>query len=115
MSITNKLQSNLYGWVAVAITIVIGSIILLKFKSANPGNMTCPGANASHTVYDSANNVCCLAADNCASGNQSVINGLAQTTDTFIGALAEPKNWVSIVVIALIGFAVLYMFAKKQK
>jgi hypothetical protein len=80
MSLTNKLQNNLTGWVSIAITIVIGSVILLKFK-----------------------------------GVSGVTAGLNDTVDAFVTALSEPKNWVSIVIIAMIGFAVLYMFTRKRK
>jgi len=40
---------------------------------------------------------------------------LNNTIDTFVGALSEPKNWVSIVIIAVIGFAILSMFRSKSK
>jgi ABC-type transport system involved in multi-copper enzyme maturation permease subunit len=46
------------------------------------------------------------------------VNGGTATTNTtidaFITGLAEPKNWVSIVIIAVIGFGVIaYMKQKK--
>ena len=34
-SLTSKLQTGITGWVMVAITIVIGSVVLLKFKGVS--------------------------------------------------------------------------------
>jgi len=36
------------------------------------------------------------------------------TITTIVDALAEPKNWVAIVIIALIGFALLKLFRGKK-
>ena len=44
-----------------------------------------------------------------------VTTALNTTIDTFVTAFSEPKNWVSIVIIAMIGFGVLYLFTKKKK
>jgi len=44
-----------------------------------------------------------------------VTSALNTTIDTFVTALSEPKNWVAIVIIALIGFAVLKLFTSKKK
>ena len=41
-----------------------------------------------------------------------VTSDLNTTIDTFVSALSEPKNWVVIVIIALIGFGVLKIFKK---
>ena len=41
-------------------------------------------------------------------------SGINTTIDTFVSAIAEPKNWVSIVIIAMIGFAVLKIFKGKK-
>lgn len=43
-----------------------------------------------------------------------VTSGLNETIDSFVAALSEPKNWVAIVIIAIIGFAVLAIFMKKK-
>jgi len=42
-----------------------------------------------------------------------VTSDLNTTIDTFVTALSEPKNWVIIAIIALIGFAILKYFQKK--
>ena len=39
---------------------------------------------------------------------------LNTTIDSFVSAFSEPKNWVTIVIIALIGFGILAWY-KKQK
>ncbi len=44
-----------------------------------------------------------------------VTTSLNSTIDTFVSAFSEPKNWVAIVIIAIIGFAILYLFTKKKK
>jgi len=45
--------------------------------------------------------------------NSAMTTTLNSTVDTFVSALAEPKNWVAIVIIALIGFAMLKLFRRK--
>jgi len=43
-----------------------------------------------------------------------VTSDLNTTIDTFVTALSEPKNWVIIAIIALIGFAILKYFQKQN-
>jgi len=116
MGIADKLQSNIQSWAVLAIVIVIVSIILTKFKTSNAGGITC--GNSSALYYNASSNVCCLGTaatvTNCETGNFSAIGGVASTLDTFVSALAEPKNWLAIVLIALIGFAMLKLFGKKN-
>jgi hypothetical protein len=45
------------------------------------------------------------------SGMTTALNA---TINTFVAALAEPANWVSIAIIALIGFAILKYFSGKR-
>jgi len=40
--------------------------------------------------------------------------GLNTTIDTFVSAFSEPKNWVTIVIIAIIGISLLAMFYKMK-
>jgi|TARA_Y100000034_G_scaffold131364_1_gene191938 chromate transport protein ChrA len=47
--------------------------------------------------------------------NSAMTASLNSTVDTFVSALAEPKNWVSIVIIALIGFSMLKLFTSKSR
>ena len=115
MGIGNKLNTEVTSWIALAILIVIGSIVLLKFKTSNVGNMTC----AVGTIFNDTTNKCCVGTVatklNCSGTNSSTILTTAQTTDTFVSALSEPKNWVAIVLIALIGFGILVYVRKKRQ
>lgn len=43
-----------------------------------------------------------------------VTSDLNSTIDTIVAALSEPKNWVAIVIIAVIGFYLLRFFKSKQ-
>ena len=44
-----------------------------------------------------------------------VTASLNSTVDTFVSAFSEPKNWVAIVIIAIIGISLLSFFTKKGK
>ena len=119
MGIGETLSKEIQAWGVLAIVVVIISVVLLKFKSANVGDITCPGASETHNFFNASSNLCCLGnsftnVSNCASGNTSAIGNVASTLDTFVGAFSEPKNWVAIVIIALIGFAILKLFTKKK-
>ena len=105
MGLGDTIGKELRSWTAVAITIVIASVILLKFKSSNVGGMTC---NPSYTYNGTADN-CYLTANNSVT---ATINSVATTTNTFVSALSEPKNWIVIVIIAIIGVGVLALFKK---
>lgn len=106
MGIGDKLTNEVTAWGTLAIVIVIISVVLLKFKSNNPANITCDGGLTFN-----------VSANNCynSSGSTFAINSVGSTLDTFVSALSEPKNWVAIVIIAIIGFAVLAIFMKKRK
>lgn len=80
MSLGGKINKEVMGWTGVAITVVLASVVLLKFKNV--------------------------------SGTTTALNS---TIDTFVAAFAEPKNWVAIVIIAIIGFAILSFYNKKNK
>ena len=47
--------------------------------------------------------------------NDSMTTALNSTVDTFVSAISEPKNWVAIVIIAIVGFAMLKLFTGKNK
>ena len=71
--------------------------------------------------FNASSNLCCEGVDfttvnvshTCANGT-TAIGDVASTLDTFVVAFSEPKNWVAIVIIALIGFAILKLFTKKR-
>ena len=77
MGLGDKIGKEIGAWTGVAITVVLTSVILLKFKSVS-----------------------------------GVTTALNSTIDTFVSAFAEPKNWVVIVIIAIIGVGVLRLFRK---
>ena len=109
MGVGDKINKELTAWVTVAITVVLASVLLLKFKSANPGDMTCT-VGGTYPYYNVSSNLC----GNATTGDiaTTAINTVAQSTDTFVAAFAEPKNWITIVIIAMIGVAVLVLFKK---
>jgi len=75
----NKINKEIVAWTGVGITVVLASIILLKFKDVS-----------------------------------GVTSDLNTTIDSFVTAFAEPKNWVAIVIIAIIGFALLKFYKGKK-
>jgi len=113
MGLGEKLSTELVSWVTVALTVVIASLLLLKFKSANPGDMTCT-AGGTYPYYNATGNVCANVTVGSGDSVHTAINAVAQSTDTFISAFAEPKNWVTIVIIAMIGVGVLLLFKKSM-
>jgi len=94
MGIGDTLSKEVRAWGTLGILVVIMSLILLKFKTSNIGSITC----ASGYTYNSTANNCYNA-----------------TATTNITALSEPKNWVIIAIIALIGFSILKYFQKKSR
>ena len=106
MGIGDTLSKEVRGWGTLAILIVVMSLILLKFKTANVGNSVC---SSLHTWNSSANN--CYLTTN--ASQTTAIGTVGSTLDTFVTALSEPKNWVIIAIIALIGFSILKYFQKK--
>lgn len=79
MGVGNKINKEIIAWTGVGITVVLASIILLKFKDVS-----------------------------------GVTEDLNTTIDAFVTAFAEPKNWVAIVIIAIIGFALLKFYKGKK-
>lgn len=80
MGIGSTINNEVMAWTGVGITVVLASIILLKFK-----------------------------------GVSGVTAALNTTIDSFVTAFSEPKNWVAIVIIAIIGFALLSFYRSKNK
>ena len=109
MGAGNTLKTEVKEWAGLGVIIVIVSLILLKIKINNPGNMTCD----SGWNFSEATNICYNG-----TGAQSAnvtINTLGQTVDTFVTAFSEPKNWAIIVIIAVIGIALFKMFQNKKQ
>ncbi|HPQ79833.1 MAG TPA: hypothetical protein PLG47_05235 [Candidatus Dojkabacteria bacterium] len=102
----DTLSKEVKAWGTLAILIVIISLVLIKFKIANPGNITC----ASGYTFNATANNCYLTTNASQTASIGTVGG---TIDTFVTSLSEPKNWVIIAIIALIGFAILKYFQKK--
>ena len=73
-------MGEIIGWAALAMVVVIVSIILVKFKTVT--------------------------------GMTAALNS---SIDTYVTAFLEPKNWVSIVIIAIIGISLVVYFVGKFK
>ncbi len=108
MGIGKKVGTEVREWASLGILVVVVSLILLKFKLANPGDITC---STGYTFNATANN-CMLDTNNSVT---TAINGVGSTVDTFVSAFSEPKNWAAIVIIAMIGFAVMKIAEQKKK
>ena len=105
MGIADKLSKEVMGWGILGIIIVLMSVIILKFKTGNVGNITCA---TGYTFNASANN--CYLTTN--SSTTAAIGGTASLVDIFVTGISEPQNWVIIAIIALIGFTILAYFKK---
>jgi len=79
MGLGDKISKEITAWTTVGITVVLASVILLKFKNVS-----------------------------------GVTSALNTTIDTFVTAFSEPKNWIVIVIIAIIGVGVLMLFMKSM-
>lgn len=126
MSIGNTINKEVRAWGSLAIVIVIISVVLLKFKSNNVGDAMCGGPNY---WLNKTDNICCVfnAAGGktplgtgatpgvCSTANSTALSVTGSAVDTFVSALSEPKNWVVIVIIAIIGIALFKMFASKKQ
>ena len=108
-----KLTNEVKAWGSVAVIIVVISIIMVKFMMSNPGNAIC--GTSYH--YNLSTNMCCLTNESSCSTtlNSTALETAGGVLSETITALGEPKNWVAIVLIAIIGFGVLYHFTKKRK
>jgi len=109
MVLGDTINKEVRAWTGVGIAIILASIILLKIKEQNLGKDNCAvGYNYSHQANT------CIDATNTSLANTSV-TGTGATVNTFVTALAEPKNWIAIVIIAIIGFSLLLFYKSKQR
>jgi hypothetical protein len=112
MSIGKTLRTEIVDFGILAMVIVVISVVLLTFKKNNVGDMTCVSP---YTYFNESGNVCCTNSTWCNAGNQSAIENTASFVDTIVSGLSEPKNWVIIVIVGLIGFALIAYFRKATK
>jgi len=105
MSIGKKVGTELNGWISLALVIVIGSLVLLKFKT-----IEAVGTCTSGYSYNTSSLLC----HNATNASQTATpTGVYSTIDTVVSSISEPKNWVVIFVVAMIGAAIL-MFFRQQ-
>lgn len=104
MGMSNSISNSINEWTGVGILVIIASIILIKFKSSS-----CPN---NYTFNTSTANTCYLTSNS--SVTTTTGGNIGTTIDTFVSALSEPKNWIAIVIIAIIGFAILQMYNKRK-
>ena len=102
MGIGGSLQITIREWGVLVMFIVVMSIILLKMRVTS--SVVCESG-----TYNATSNLCCDAA--CSLSN-STPRALYTDIGTYVTAFSEPKNWVIIVIIALIGVAMLKLFNK---
>jgi len=106
MALGKKLTDNVMEYGVLAMVIVIISIILIKFSENS--SVACEHGY----IYNGTLDLCHT------SGNVSLnssVTSLPGTIDTFISAFSEPQNWIVIIIIAIIGFALLKLFQMKNK
>ena len=98
-SVARKVTPEVLGWGVLVMLIVIISLVLIRFKTSGTG---CPTGY----VYNSTADACGLLT------NQSVTvtPEYFTTVDTSVTALQEPVNWIEIVIIAVIGAAIVFLF-----
>ena len=110
MGMGKALRLEVTEWGILIMVIVVVSIIVLKFKTTIPNSNICP--TDPNTLYNISTDLC-TNASGVGTTNASV-SGLGSTVDVFVAALSEPKNWVAIVIIGLIGFGLIKLFSKKK-
>lgn len=121
MGIGNQLNSELSSWGILAILLVIFMIVLNKIKTTSSGAYICDSSvgGVEYAYFNTTGNICCNGTastlTSCAGSlNQTAVNTMGSTADDFITGLSEPKNWVAIFVIALIGFGIIKYVKSKN-
>lgn len=105
MGIGEKLNKNVIEFGALAIVIVVISIVLLKLQVND--SIRCENS----WTYNASNSLCC-ATQTCAS-NASVTSVSSDIT-TYVSAFSEPRNWIVILIIFFIGLYMIKMFNSKK-
>jgi len=114
MGIASTLSNEVQAWGVLAIVIVVISVVLLKLRNSD-AVCSSSGVLGNETTLNATSGVCCFTnTSGSFCGVSSSTPSLYTNVGTFVDALAEPKNWVAIVVIALIGFALLKLFRGKK-
>ena len=106
MGMGKTLNREVTEWGILTMVIVVISVVLLKFKTVD--NVACDSLSV-HPTYNAASNLCYNS-----TGHTTAINTLGSTVDTIVAGLSEPKNWLIIVIVALIGFSLIALFSRKK-
>jgi len=111
MGISQQLTNEGAAWGVLAILLVIFMVILGAIKTSGDAKFICFGTTP---YFNATGNICCQAAnrtapygDGCDAANSTAIATAGTTVDDFITGLSEPKNWLAIFFIALIGFGII--------
>ena len=109
------LRKEVTEWGVLTIVIVVLSVILLKARAVD--TVACRAGVLNTSVGDGVT-ICCTNADATFGYTNCIVNettrGLYTNINTFVTAFSEPKNWVIIVIVALIGFGLIALSAKKK-
>jgi len=115
MALAKTLTDELTLWGILAVLLVIFMVILGGIKTSGNGQFIC---FADKSYYNTTADVCCTGTattvGSCDMINQTAIGTMGNTVDDFITGLSEPKNWVAIFVIALIGFGIIKFVSRKE-
>lgn len=106
MAIGQNVNKEIQAFGVLVIVIVILSVVLLNMRLS--GSVACP---TSGYIYNTTTSLCQDATN---SGLNESARTLFTDIGTFVSAFSEPKNWVIIVIIAIIGIALMKKFAGKK-
>ena len=109
MAIGNTLQNEVKGWGTLVMIIVILSVILLKMRISD--SVACSNGYYFNTTA-AGGAICCNSATTCVPNTS--VTPMYGDINTYITAFSEPKNWVLIVIIAIIGIYLMKKFAGKN-
>ena len=117
MGVFNTVKTEIVAIGGMVMVIVILSLVLLKFKSANPSNFLC-SQNAENLYYNVTENVCCIGSATapleCGAGNISAISGTGVGIENTVDYIDEPITWISIVIVAIVGIVLVKWFTKSK-
>ena len=118
MGMAQTLTNELTALSILAIIIVIFIVVLSKIKNQNIGGVTC--SNGIQGYYNITGGICCNGTESTlvscnSTGSQAAVSTGGSFIDGFVTGLGEPKNWIAIIVIALVGFGIIkYVKSKKD-
>lgn len=114
MGLGRTLRNEITSWGILIMVIVVLSVILLKFRTND--SVVCQTGFLNASPPSGA--ICCTnatagTAQACALN--SSVRSLYADLNTFVQAFSEPKNWVVIVIVGIIGFGLVRLFTKEKE